>query len=188
MNDITNGLLDKLKNIPSINEITGGVGEQITRLMAKIELPNTLVLHDVLINGAENQTTQIDLLLIGEKGIYVVEVKTYKDAKIYGDGKRNTWYYYRGGQKYEIYSPYKQNQNHIKYLKRFLGSFGDVPCYSVLAVLCADFKVSNLNENPNEQTTVMINGLLGLRNAINKLTAGKQSVFTEEKKKEISQK
>ena len=96
MLDIKTGILDKLKNIPTLNEITGGVGEHMTKFMAKIELTDTLVLHDVLIDGEENQTSQIDLLLIGDKGIYVVEVKTYTDARIYGDAKKQNWYYYRG--------------------------------------------------------------------------------------------
>lgn len=186
MLDIKTGILDKLKNIPTLNEITGGVGEQMTKLMAKIELPDTLVLHDVLIDGEENQTSQIDLLLIGDKGIYVVEVKTYTDARIYGDAKKQNWYYYRGGQKYEIYSPYKQNQNHIKHLKRFLTKFGEIPYFSILAVLCEDFKVTNLNEDPGKPDTIMLNGLLSLRKAVNKLSAGRPSILSEERRKEIS--
>lgn len=46
----------------------------------------TLVLHDVLIDGADGYTSQIDLLAIGSKGIYVVEVKMYNEDRIYGDG------------------------------------------------------------------------------------------------------
>ena len=185
MKDVKMAIFDALKNLPTLNEVTGGVGEQLTKIMAKIEIPDTLVLHDVLIDGAENKTSQMDILLIGEKGIYVVEVKTYTDARIYGDGKKNNWYYYRGGKKYEIYSPHKQNQNHIKYLKAFLKDFGEVPCFSILAILCADFKVTNLNDDPNNPTTIMLNGLLSLRKAVEKIAAGKQSVFTEGQKKEI---
>ena len=74
------GLLDKLRNLPTMNEMKGGLGEQLTKFIAKIDIPETLVLHDVLIDGAEDQTTQIDLLLIGAKGIYVVEVKMYTDG------------------------------------------------------------------------------------------------------------
>jgi len=96
------GILDKLKNLPTINEMKGGLGEHLTKFMAKIDIPETLVIHDVLIEGAEEQTSQIDILLIGVKGIYVVEVKMYQDARIYGDCKKSKWYYYRGGRKYEI--------------------------------------------------------------------------------------
>jgi len=178
-------LLDKLKKLPTINELTGTVGERLTRLMATIDIPDVLVLQDVLIDGAKDQTTQIDLLLIGSKGIYVVEVKMYTGARVYGDCKKNTWYYYKGGQKYDLYSPYRQNQNHIKYLKEFLKDFGDVPCFSVLAILCDDFKISNLNDNQSSPTTVVISGLLSLRKALTKISEDKPVVFTEDEKQKI---
>lgn len=179
------GLFDILKKLPTGNEIKGGVGEQFTKFMAKLDIPEVLVLQDILIEGTKDQTSQIDMLLIGSKGIYVVEVKMYEGAKIYGDGRKNTWYYYKGGQKYDLYSPYKQNQNHIKYLKEFLKDFGDVPCFSVLAILCDDFKISNINNVPNNPTTIVLNGLLSLRKAVEKLAEGKTIVFTEEQKQEI---
>lgn len=178
-------LLDKLKKLPTLNELTGTVGEQLTKIMATIDIPDALVLQDVLIDGAKDQTTQIDLLLIGSKGIYVVEVKMYTGARVYGDCKKNTWYYYKGGQKYDLYSPYRQNQNHIKHLKEFLKDFGEVPCFSVLAILCEDYKISNLNDDPGHPTTIVINGLLSLRKAIMKLSEGKTIVFTDDEKQKI---
>lgn len=179
------GILDKLKNLPMINEMKGGLGEHLTKFMAKIDIPETLVIHDVLIEGAEEQTSQIDILLIGVKGIYVVEVKMYQDARIYGDCKKSKWYYYRGGKKYEIYSPYKQNQNHIKYLKAFLKDFGDVPFFSILAILCDDFKITNINEDSNNPTTIILNGLLSLRKAVEAIAKGKPVVFADEQKQQI---
>ena len=38
-------------------------------------MTNALILHDVLIDGADGLASQIDLLMIGVKGIYVVEEK-----------------------------------------------------------------------------------------------------------------
>ena len=179
------GLLDIFKNLPTMNEIKGNVGEQLTKYMAKIDIPETLVLHDVLIDGKEGQTSQIDILLIGAKGIYVVEVKMYTDARVYGDCKKNTWYYYKGGKKYDIYSPYKQNEQHSKYLKAFLQEFGDVPCFSIIALLCEDFKVTNVNEDEKCPTNIILNGLLSLRKAVTVLAKDKPVVFTEETQKEI---
>lgn len=92
------GLLDLLKDLPSSNEMQGGLGEYLTKFMANIDIPEVLVLHDVLIDGHEENTSQIDLLFIGEKGIYVTEVKMYPDAMIYGDGKKHQWYYYKYGK------------------------------------------------------------------------------------------
>ena len=134
------GLFDLLKKIPSLNEITGGFGEWMAKTYSKL-LPGTLVLHDVLIDGANGYTSQIDLVIVGSKGIYVVEVKSSPDAKIYGDTKKSKWYYYNFGKKYEIYSPLRQNKKHVEYLKTFLKDFGDVPVFSVITMICEDFKI-----------------------------------------------
>ena len=92
-----------------MNELTGSFGEWLSKMYVKT-IPGALVLHDVLIDGSDSYTSQIDLLIVGNKGIYVVEVKTFSEAKIYGDAQKSKWYYYSHGKKYEIYSPLKQNQ------------------------------------------------------------------------------
>ena len=178
------GLLDKLYRLPSFDEMTGSFGELLTKYYSKV-MTDALVLHDVLIDGAEGMTSQIDLLMIGAKGIYVVEVKTYSNAKIYGDGKKSKWYYYLGGKKYEIYSPLKQNQKHIQYLKAFLKEFGDVPCFSILTIICEDFKISNMNENPEYISTAICSSLPAMSRAIEVIAKGKPVVFSEEQKQEI---
>ena len=177
------GLLDFLKKVPTLNELTGSFGEQLAKYYAKT-MTDALVLHDVLIDGADAYTSQIDLLLIGNKGIYVVEAKMYADAKIYGDGKKNKWYYYNHGKKYEIYSPLKQNEKHIEYLKRFLTDFGDVPCFSVLLVVCDDFKVTNINQTDTIDTA-FCSSLPAMNNGIYKIAEDKPVVFDEAKKQEI---
>lgn len=179
------GLLDKIKKLPTLNEIQGGLGEQLTKLVAHIDIPGILILHDILIDGYSENTSQIDLLLIGEKGIYVVEVKMYSEAKIYGDGKKRQWYYYKGGNKYNICSPCLQNRNHIKYLKEFLKDFGDVPCFSVIVMICEDFKISNINENHDNPDTVVVSGLPQLRMALEALAKGKPVALSEEQKQTI---
>ena len=179
------GLLDKFKKLPTLNELQGELGEHLTKFVAQMDIPGTLVLHDVLIDGYHEHTSQIDLLLIGEKGIYVLEVKMFPDAKIYGDGKKSQWYYYKGGHKYDIYSPMRQNSNHIKYLKDFLKDFGDVPCFSVIVMICEDFKVSNINDDPDHPDTVILNGLPQLRKGLEVLAKGKPAVFPEAQRQAV---
>lgn len=83
------GLLDFLKKIPTANELTGGFGEWLTKVHSK-SMTDALVLHDILIDGADGYTSQIDLILIENKGVFVIEVKTFADAKIYGNTKKQT--------------------------------------------------------------------------------------------------
>ncbi len=178
------GLLDVLKKIPSAKELKGGFGEYLTKYYSKLVLDG-LVIHDVLIDGEDGYTSQIDLVIVGLKGVYVVEVKFFEDARIYGDGKKSKWYYYRGGKKYDIYSPLKQNKKHIEYLKDFLKDFGDIPFFSILAILCDDVKVTNLNDDKENPDTVVITGLFALEKAIQKIAGNKPIVFDESKKQEI---
>ena len=179
------GLFDKFKKIPTVNELQGSFGENMAKLFANIDIPEALVIKDVLIDGYEGHTSQIDLLVIGEKGIYVVEVKLYPEAKIYGDGNNRNWYYYKFNHKYEIYSPLLQNKNHIKYLKEFLKDFGNIPCFSVIALLCEDFKVSNINKDINYLDTIIVSGLLSLRDALEVIAKDKQTVLTKEHRQQI---
>lgn len=178
------GLLDGLKKLPTANELKGSFGEWLTKYYSKI-MTNALVLHDVLIDGADGYTSQIDLIMVGIRGVYVIEVKMFENAKIYGDCKKSKWYYYRGGKKYEIYSPVKQNQKHIEYLKTFLSDFGDVPFFSIIALLCDDFKVTNINDNPDDIRTVICSGLLAMNDGLKLFAECKPIVFDEKKQRQI---
>lgn len=174
------GIFGFLNGIPNLNEISGSIGERMAKIYSKT-FPNVLVLHDVLIDGADGFTSQIDLILIGNKGIYVVEMKTFEDAKIYGDTKRTKWNYYKNGRKYEIYSPLKQNKKHIEYLKNFLNEFGDIPCFSIITMLCDDFKLSG----EIEENTAVCSSFPAMKRGIYKLAEGKPDVIDDTKKQEI---
>ena len=68
MLDLKTGILDKLKNIPTLNEITGGVGEQMTKFMAKIELPDTIMLNGLLsLRKAVNKLSAGRPSILGEE-------------------------------------------------------------------------------------------------------------------------
>ncbi len=173
----------KLDGFPNRKELKGSFGEWLAKWYIKF-VSDTLVLHDVLIDGADGYTSQIDLLAIGSKGIYVVEVKMYNEGRIYGDGNQSQWYYYHYNKKYEIYSPLKQNKKHIEYLKKFLKGFGDIPCFSVIVIICDDFKVKNINR-PGEINTVICSSLPMTKKALQCLAEGKPVVLNKEKQQAI---
>lgn len=177
-------LFEKVKSFPSVNEMKGSFGEWMTKYYSK-HFTDALILHDVLIDGGNGYTSQIDLIMIGAKGIYVVEVKMFEGAKIYGNGKNDKWYYYRGGKKYEIYSPLRQNKKHVEYLKNMLSDFGEIPFYSVITLLCDDFKVENINDNSQSPDTVVCNTLVSMTRGIQLLIKNKEDVLNEKNKQEI---
>ncbi|MBE6648975.1 MAG: hypothetical protein E7614_05590 [Ruminococcaceae bacterium] len=173
-------LFDFLNKIPTLNEITGSLGEWLANMYSKT-FPGALVLHDVLIDGTNGYTSQIDLILVGNKGVYVVEVKTFPEAKIYGDTKHSKWYYYNHGKKHEIYSPLRQNKKHVEYLKTFLKDFGDVPIFSIITMICDDFKISGETDG----STAICSSLPAMKKGIYKIADNKPDVFDDSRKKEI---
>lgn len=178
------GLFDFIKKIPTANEIKGSFGEWLAKVYAKTT-PGALVLHDVLIDGADGYTSQIDLLIVGNKGIYVIEAKMFADAKIYGDTKKSKWNYYKHGKKYEIYSPLKQNKKHVEYLKVFLKDYGDIPCFSIVAMICDDLKISGEINDGDNLNTAICSSLPAMEDAIYKIAEHKATVFDDTKKQDV---
>ena len=73
------------------------------------------------------KTTEIDLLLIHETGLYVFEVKHYKGT-IYGNDLDSKWtQYFRTAPNQTFQNPIRQNAYHIDALRYH---FPDIPIYS----------------------------------------------------------
>ena len=65
-------------------------------------------------------TSEIDLLMVHEKGIFVFESKNYS-GWIFGSAEQVYWTkMFPGREKYSFYNPVRQNQTHIKALMRYL--------------------------------------------------------------------
>jgi len=106
------------------------------------------ILMNLQIPTSNGKTTEIDLLLIHESGLYVFEAKHYKGT-IYGTDDQARWtQYFRTTQNSYFQNPVQQNQYHIKALAdRFPG----IPIYSIivftnpecdLRVKCQDAKIT----------------------------------------------
>ena len=67
-----------------------------------------------------SKTSEIDIILIHEKGIYVFESKNYS-GWIFGNAEQKNWTQcLKGGKKYQFYNPILQNRTHINALANFL--------------------------------------------------------------------
>lgn len=88
------------------------------------------MLRNVYLPSDTTGTTEIDLLYITQKGIFVIESKNYS-GYIFGDEEQLKWTasLYAGKdylgraktEKHQFYNPIRQNKNHIKYLTQYLG-------------------------------------------------------------------
>lgn len=121
---------------------TGKIGE------AKIGLQLNLVsmfgkpgmtLQNIYVPTQNNHTSEIDLLFLTQKGLFVIESKYYS-GYIFGDENQQQWTtsLYAGRsldgrtqtQTHQFYNPIKQNQTHISALTQYLGK--EIRCFSVI--------------------------------------------------------
>lgn len=107
---------------------------------------NCKILMNLNIPTENEKTTEVDLVLIHETGIYVFEIKHYKGT-IYGDDTSNIWtQYFRTAKNNTFKNPILQNEYHIKALRNI---FNSVPVKSVIVFTNndCDIKVKNYNNN-----------------------------------------
>lgn len=138
--------IDKLKH-PEEWKTIGSSGERIlyNTMIKKFNIPENQMFRNVYIPTKNGKTSEIDLLVVSKKGIFIFESKNY-GGNIYGDANRSKWIQYIGHQKNFFYSPLLQNKNHARYLKEFLAKSGiEVPIIPLVTTITrGTWKVKNL--------------------------------------------
>ena len=105
---------------------------------------NGKILMNLNVPISNSKTTEIDLILIHETGLYVFEIKHYKGT-IYGKDTDKVWtQYFRTVKNNTFANPIKQNEYHIEALKKL---FPNVPIYSciVFTNYNCDIRVTKTN-------------------------------------------
>lgn len=94
---------------------TGKEGEdKVAGLLNYVTYTNGYkVINNVLLNGGTNKSTQIDHIVVGRSGIYLIETKNYK-GKIYA-ANGEEWYQtpHPRANAIPFYSPEKQGLHHL---------------------------------------------------------------------------
>jgi hypothetical protein len=98
----------------------GFYGEYLSyNILDKIE-GSKRILTNIYIPKENEGTTEIDVIMIHEKGIFVIESKNYS-GWIFGNENSKYWMQtFKNGQKERFYNPIWQNQTHIKHLMKLL--------------------------------------------------------------------
>ena len=101
--------------------------------MKRYESQNSKFLFNVYLPTTEG-TSEVDVMIICEKGILVFESKNYS-GWIFGDENKRMWTQTLAAsnskvEKTQFYNPVMQNSTHIKHLKNLIGD--DLPIYSVI--------------------------------------------------------
>lgn len=114
----------------------GKLGEyHIYKYLRNLEKSGSKFLFNVYIPKENGETTEIDVLLITTKGIFVFESKNYSGWIFGGENQRywtQTLPQGRGkSHKEKFFNPIMQNATHIKHLKAVVGD--DIPHFSIIA-------------------------------------------------------
>lgn len=115
------------------NNWTGKYGEKLTeRELRLVSLfgRKGKTLKNLYLPKDDGGTSEIDLIYITQKGIFVIESKNYS-GWIFGNSKDQYWTQsLPDGTKNRFYNPIKQNQIHLKWLRQFLKQ--DITLYSFI--------------------------------------------------------
>jgi hypothetical protein len=109
----------------------GKIGEEKVAVLLKLLPKEYVVLNNLIISNGKS-TAQIDHVVVSPYGIFVIETKNYK-GWIYGKDYYKQWTQNIFGRKYEFYNTVKQNETHIKALRKLLYQFGSIPYISIIA-------------------------------------------------------
>lgn len=134
------GPLETLMNF----ENTGQFGEYCTEyaLTRNHNLPGHFVVLKNVYVPMKGKTTELDLLMLHEKGIFVFESKNYSGWIFGGEAQLHWTQSLPNGQKNRFYNPIRQNRTHIKALAEYLGlAEGAFTSYIVFSERCTLKKV-----------------------------------------------
>lgn len=136
----------------SVRHDSGRYGEYLTyKNLENFENEGAKFLFNIYLPKEDGKTTEIDILMISSKGIFVFESKNYS-GWIFGSEEQKNWYQTlatgRGkSHKEHFYNPIMQNRSHIKYLKAFLGE--QIPMRSII-VFSDRCKLKNIKIKSND--------------------------------------
>ena len=114
---------------------SGKYGEYLTYVKLKpFESSGAKFLFNLYLPKENNETTEIDVIMISNKGIFVFESKNYS-GWIFGNEKHRFWTQtlpagFRRSHKEQFYNPIMQNYTHIEYLKKIVGD--TIPTHSII--------------------------------------------------------
>lgn len=127
------------------SKLKGSLGEyRISKKLIKLNENDYIVLNDIFIQ-VNGFTTQIDHIVIGKSGIFIIETKFLK-GWIHGNENAEYWTQTFFHYKTRIGNPVRQNKTHIYAIKKALPEFRKVSYYPIV-VLVGNGKLRNVYSN-----------------------------------------
>ena len=135
--------------VTSLERGTPSERHLVSHLLASGFKP-TAIYHDLMLDTGNGKTTQIDIVVATDVGLIVIEVKDFT-GWIFGKGNQDYWTQVSGYGKYRnrFYNPFKQNEGHIKALRKLSPQMAILPMYS-LVVFAGDCELKDVNFIPHD--------------------------------------
>ena len=113
------------------NKLIGWFGEHWTRKALK-NLPKEYIMFNNVFIYVDNNTHEIDHVIVSPYGIFCIETKQY-NGYFTGDKYDKKWVRHVGRKKYYYNNPIRQNYGHVKSLSKLL-SIGEDKIYNVVCI------------------------------------------------------
>lgn len=171
------GRISLLHDAMSDDRRVGRKGERLT--VKKLKLVNALgrrgkIVRNVYLPKENGESTEIDILYITRKGIFVIESKNYS-GWIFGDEMSLYWAAtLPNGEKNYFYNPVRQNQSHIHWLSLYLQK--EIPLFSLI-VFSERCELKKITLDSKEVCVIKRNRLSA---AIRKIWKKTEDALTEE--------
>lgn len=170
INDYRNSSYYKATGIPyfTMRADTGRYGEYLTyKYLKQYENLGAEFLFNVYIPKKDGETSEIDVLMLSPRGIFVFESKNYS-GWIFGSETQRNWYQTlprgRGrSRKESFYNPIMQNRSHIKHLKAFIGERFPMRSIIVFSERCT---LKSITLNSDDIKVIKRNEVSGTVNGI----------------------
>lgn len=130
-------------------EYLGKCGENLLISELKYFVPGAIILRNLYIPSGYNRTSEIDVLLLHETGIYCFECKNYSGG-IFGSEDNDYWteYFYPSKKSFKLFNPIKQNRIHIKNLRK-IKEFSSLKIFNCV-VFTKNGKIPNIELDSDE--------------------------------------
>src|SRR5665647_1111652 len=128
------GIIDSIRNYQN----KGQFGEYLIEYALNHDnLPGYLKTKTNVYVPYKDSTSEIDVIMVHEKGIFVFESKNYS-GWIFGSADQQKWTQsLKNGEKHQFYNPILQNRSHIKALAAYLGlHIYDFTSYIIFSERC----------------------------------------------------
>ena len=130
---MSKGLIDSILDSFFDEKWVGQRGEKLTERELKLVSlfgRKGKTLRNLYVPKDDGQTSEIDVVYITQKGIFVFESKNYS-GWIFGDESSMYWTAsLPNGQKNRFYNPVKQNRTHLKWVGQYVGE--NIPLFSII--------------------------------------------------------